>query len=99
MRRWLILAAIGSWSLAAPAATNLWDGDADGDWGNAANWAGDAAFADGMDVEFYSTNALNLTTTLGANRIINLLMFNSNAAGPVAISGNTLYRPHRHPRA
>jgi len=91
MERWRLFALACTLAAPASAATNLWDGDTDGAWGTAANWAGDAAFVDGMDVEFYSTNALNLTTTLGANRVVNLLMFNSNATSPVTISGNTLY--------
>ena len=84
---WVVLLA-----LCGPvgAATNLWDGDTSGDWGTAANWAGDTPFADGDDVEFYALPGTNLTTTLGANRIINMLLFNSNATNSVSISGNTL---------
>ncbi|HPA16959.1 MAG TPA: autotransporter-associated beta strand repeat-containing protein [Verrucomicrobiae bacterium] len=91
MRQWKLFSAMCALAAPASADTNLWDGDTDGDWGTASNWAGDTAFTDGMDVEFYSTNALNLTTTLGANRVVNLLMFNSNATSTVSISGNTLY--------
>lgn len=87
-----LVSAIGLLVSWAPAQTNLWDGDADGDWGNAFNWAGDTPFADGMDIEFYVAGASNLTTTLGTNRVVNMLMFNSNvASNTVTISGNTLY--------
>ncbi len=84
---WVMCVAVARVS----AVTNVWDGDASGDWGTAANWAGDSAFADGVDVEFHASGASNLTTTLGANRIVNLLMFNSNATSTVTISNNTLF--------
>lgn len=73
------------------AATNIWDGDGPtGSWATNANWVGDTAFAVSNDVAFYAV-ATNLTTTLGANRIIASLLFNNDADSNVIISGNNLY--------
>ncbi|MCC6354284.1 MAG: autotransporter-associated beta strand repeat-containing protein [Verrucomicrobiae bacterium] len=91
MRKWCMVAMIWAVAWPSPAATNLWAGGTDGAWGTAANWDLDTPFADGNDVEFYALGAGNLTTTLGTNRVVNLLIFNSNAANVVTISGNTLF--------
>lgn len=90
-RAWTVWVAMYGLAATGFAATNVWDGGTSGDWGTAANWDLDAAFADGNDVEFYATGAGNLTTTLGANRIVNMLLFNSNATSTVSIGGNTLF--------
>ncbi len=74
----------------ASAETNVWDGDTDGAWGTAANWTNDLAFADGNTVEFYSVGN-NLSTLLGADRVIDSLIFNADADSDVTIGGaNTL---------
>lgn len=88
--RCLIGCALIASSAPLGAATNVWDGDTDGNWGNSANWVGNTALAVSNDVEFYAV-ATNLTTTLGANRIIAGLLFNGAADSNVIISGNTLY--------
>ncbi len=72
------------------AATNVWDGDGPtGNWATNANWVGDTAFATSNDVAFYAVST-NLTTTLGADRAIASLLFNSDADSNVFISGNVL---------
>ncbi|MBK8091973.1 MAG: autotransporter-associated beta strand repeat-containing protein [Verrucomicrobiaceae bacterium] len=79
------------------AATVYWDGSTDGAWATAANWntaadgsGANVTFANNNDLVFITTGGINLTQTLGANRTVRSLSFNSNLTAPLAISGSTL---------
>ncbi len=69
----------------------VWDGDTSSSWADNGNWSGVPAW-DGKDnLVFNSAGAVNLTNSLGADRTINSLTFNSNAVSPVTIqTGNVL---------
>lgn len=82
MRDWsrvaiMVLSIAGA---AGSRAQSVWDGDVDGDWGNANNWAGNVLPAFGTDaiIEFHAAGATNLETFLGAARTLGTLNFNAD---------------------
>lgn len=92
-----LTALMAFWQVAQPlqAATVYWDGSSSASWSTAANWnaaadgtGADVAFANGNDLVFIATGGANLTTTLGGNRTVRSLSFNSTLLSNLAINND-----------